>query len=238
MLLQIKDLHVESEGNKILNGINLNLNLGKINVLMGPNGSGKSTLAHVLMGDPKYKITKGKILFQNKDITKLKVHERARKGLFLSFQNPVEIEGIKVITLLHQAYNILKEENTYLLEFRNNIREKAELLGIKEEFLEREMNKGFSGGEKKKLELLQLLTLDPKLAILDETDSGLDINALKVVAKSINNFMNKGKCIFLITHYPRILKHIKPDKVFIIKEGKIVKSGTASLVKEIEKKGF
>ncbi|MCH7649457.1 MAG: Fe-S cluster assembly ATPase SufC, partial [Thaumarchaeota archaeon] len=198
------------------------MNLGKVHVLMGPNGSGKSTLAHALMGDPRYKIKKGKILLNGKNITKLSPDQRARKGLFLSFQQPVEIDGIRIINFLHNAYNSLKSEQVFLLDFRAIIREKAKLLKIDEDYLGRYLNKGFSGGEKKKMEILQLLALDPKIAILDETDSGLDIDALKIVAKGINKFMNKDKTVLIITHYKRILNYIKPDKVHVLIGGKIV----------------
>ena len=222
MLLEIKNLHAEINKKKILNGINLKLDKGKIYVLTGENGSGKSTFAQILMGNPKYKITNGKILLNGKNITNLAVNERAKLGLFLSFQNPTEVDGVKVITFLHKAYNIINQEDIYLLDFRHIIKQKAKLLGIKEEFLERDVNKGFSGGEKKKLEILQLLILNPTLAILDETDSGLDMNALKIVAKEIKNFHGKEKTIFLITHYDKILKYLKPDKTFVMKEGKII----------------
>ena len=222
MLLEIKNLHAEINKKKILNGINLKLDKGKIYVLTGENGSGKSTFAQILMGNPKYKITNGKILLNGKNITNLTVNERAKLGLFLSFQNPTEVDGVKVIAFLHQAYNIINQEDIYLLDFRHIIKQKAKLLGIKEEFLERDVNKGFSGGEKKKLEILQLLILNPTLAILDETDSGLDMNALKIVAKEIKNFHGKEKTIFLITHYDKILKYLKPDKTFVMKEGKII----------------
>lgn len=222
MLLEIKNLHAEINKKKILNGINLKLDKGKIYVLTGENGSGKSTFAQILMGNPKYKITNGKILLNGKNITNLAVNERAKLGLFLSFQNPTEVDGVKVIAFLHQAYNIINQEDIYLLDFRHIIKQKAKLLGIKEEFLERDVNKGFSGGEKKKLEILQLLILNPTLAILDETDSGLDMNALKIVAKEIKNFHGKEKTIFLITHYDKILKYLKPDKTFVMKEGKII----------------
>ena len=237
-LLEIKNLHVKIEGKKILNGINLKLQSGKVHALMGPNGSGKTTLAHVLMGDPRYKIKKGKILLNGKNITKLSPDQRARKGLFLSFQQPVEIDGIRIINFLHNSYNSLKSEQVFLLDFRAIIREKAKLLKIDEDYLGRYLNKGFSGGEKKKMEILQLLALDPKIAILDETDSGLDIDALKIVAKGINKFMNKDKTVLIITHYKRILNYIKPDKVHVLIGGKIVQEGKADIVDRLEEKGY
>jgi Fe-S cluster assembly ATP-binding protein len=236
--LEIKNLHVEVEGKKILNGINLELEKGKVIALMGPNGSGKTTLSNVLMGHPKYKITKGKILLNRKNISKLPVNKRAELGLFLSFQQPQEIEGVNVLKFLKQAYNSIKKKQLMTFEFQDLLDEKAELLKIDQDFLERQINRGFSGGEKKKLEILQLLTLDPKLAILDETDSGLDIDALKIVSKGIKKFMKKDKSVIIITHHQKILDYIKPDKVYILKKGQIIKEGKKSLIKEIEKKGY
>jgi len=205
---------------------------------MGPNGSGKTTLSNVLMGHPKYKITKGKILLNRKNISKLPVNKRAELGLFLSFQQPQEIEGVNVLKFLKQAYNSIKKKQLMTFEFQDLLDEKAELLKIDQDFLERQINRGFSGGEKKKLEILQLLTLDPKLAILDETDSGLDIDALKIVSKGIKKFMKKDKSVIIITHHQKILDYIKPDKVYILKKGQIIKEGKKSLIKEIEKKGY
>ncbi len=236
--LEIKNLHVEVEGKKILNGINLELEKGKVIALMGPNGSGKSTLANVLMGHPKYKITKGKILFLGKDLSKLGPDKRANLGLFLSFQNPQEIDGVKVFNFLKQSYNSTNKKQLMTFQFQDLLDEKAELLKIDQNFLERYVNKGFSGGEKKKLEILQLLTLNPKMAILDETDSGLDIDALKTVSKGIKKFLNKDKSVLIITHHQKILDYIKPDQVAVIKKGQIVKSGKKSLIKKIEKKGY
>jgi len=204
MLIDIQNLKVEVEDKKILKGVNLSLELGKVNVLMGPNGSGKSTLAHVLAGDPNYKITEGKILFDGTDITDLPVDKRAKLGLFLSFQYPQEISGVPISQFLRQAYNSTNKDKKSLLEFQNLLQEKAELLGIDEDFLSRYLNEGFSGGEKKKSEVLQLLTLDPRFAILDETDSGLDVDALKLVAKGVNQYMNNEKSVLIITHYKRI----------------------------------
>ena len=205
---------------------------------MGPNGSGKSTLAHVLAGDPRYAVTKGEINFNNKDILKLDVSSRAKLGLFLSFQNPVEIEGVKLSTFLRQAYNSLNKKKLSILEFNELLNKKADELKIPREFLSRYLNKGFSGGEKKKAEILQLLVLNPKIAILDETDSGLDIDSLKLVANGINRFMSKDKIVLIITHYKRILEHVKPDKVSIIINGKIIRSGSGELVNELEEKGY
>ena len=239
-LLQIKDLHVETDGKLILKGLNLKLEKGKINVLMGPNGSGKSTLANVLIGNPKYHIKKGKILYKGKSINKLKANERAQRGIFLSFQYPQEVSGVTILNFLRTAYNSLNksEKKISILEFKKMLEEKANSLKLEKDFFNRYLNTGFSGGEKKKSEILQLLTLNPEFAILDETDSGLDIDALKTIANGIKKFANKDKTILLITHYERILKYLKPDKVFIMLDGKIVKEGNSSLVKKLEKQGY
>ena len=237
-LLEIKNLHVSVDDKEILKGLNLTLELGKINALMGPNGSGKSTLANALMGNPKYKITAGQILFRGDDITNLSADERARKGLFLSFQYPSEINGVSISNFLRTAYNSAHEPKLSVLEFRKMLSQKMQLLSMDAKFLERSLNEGFSGGEKKRSEILQLLTLNPTLAILDETDSGLDIDALRAVSEGVNAFMGAQKCILIITHYKRILEYVKPDKLFIIIDGKVALSGDGSLVDELEKKGY
>src|SRR3990172_7454651 len=237
-MLQIKNLHAEFKGKEILKGLTLTLEPKKVHALMGPNGSGKSTLAHVLAGDPRYAVTKGEINFNNKDILKLDVSSRAKLGIFLSFQNPVEIEGVKLSTFLRQAYNSLNKKKLSILEFNELLNKKADELKIPREFLSRYLNKGFSGGEKKKAEILQLLVLNPKIAILDETDSGLDIDSLRLVAKGIKEFMSKDKIVMIITHYKRILEYVKPDKVSIIINGKIIRSGSGELVNELEEKGY
>lgn len=239
MTLQIKNLTVEIEDKKILDNLNLTLEPGKINVLMGPNGSGKSTLAQVLMGNPKYKVTSGEILFEGKNILELSPNERAKLGFFLSFQTPEEISGVQISNFLRTAYNSLHTENKIsIFEFKKLLKEKVGLLDIDESFLSRYLNKGFSGGEKKKSEILQLSVLNPKFAILDETDSGLDIDALKLISKAINLNFGKEKYVLLITHYKRILEHIKPDKLFIMLCGKIVKEGDEKLLDEIEREGY
>lgn len=242
MTLQIKNLHVEIEGKEILKGVNLTLEKGKVHALMGPNGSGKSTLANVIMGHPKYKITKGEILLNGQSINDLSPNERAKKGLFLSFQYPSEVDGVKISTFLRTALNNLKKSNEEelipVLDFHNLLKEKLELLNIDESFAERYLNQGFSGGEKKKSEILQLAVLNPNIAILDETDSGLDIDALKAVSDGINKLMNKDKIILIITHYKRILEHIKSDKLSILIDGKIVLEGNANLVDQLEEKGY
>lgn len=238
MILEIKDLHVSVEGKEILKGLNLKLELGKVNALMGPNGSGKSTLANVIMGHPKYKVTSGQIIFNGDDITNLKPDERAKKGIFLSFQYPNEISGVTISNFLRTAYNSTKEEKISVADFQILLNEKLKKLKMDKQLLQRYLNEGFSGGEKKRGEILQMSVLDPKLAILDETDSGLDIDALKAVADGVNSFMNPEKFILIITHYKRILEHIKPDKLFIMIDGKIALEGTGALVDHLEEKGY
>ncbi len=237
-LLEIKDLHVEIEGKEIIKGISLKLELGKVYALMGPNGSGKSTLANVLMGNPKYKITKGEIFFNGKNITNLEPDKRAKLGIFLSFQYPSEISGVSFLNFLKESYNSVKDTKIPVLEFKKILEKKAESLDMKKEFTLRHLNEGFSGGEKKKAEILQMSVLDPKLAILDETDSGLDIDAIKIVAKGVKTFMKNDKCVFIITHYKRILEHIKPDRVFVMSQGKIISEGGVELVDKLEKEGY
>ena len=237
MSLEIKNLNVKVEGKEIIKDLNLKLEKGKVYALMGPNGSGKSTLAQVLMGNPKYEFS-GKILFDGKDISKLTPSERAKKGLFLSFQYPVEIPGISISSFLRTAHGSNTGKKLDVMKFHNILKKQAAKIGMNESFLSRHLNAGFSGGEKKKAEILQMLVLNPKMAILDETDSGLDVDSLKAVADGINNFRNKGKIILLITHYAKMLEYVKPDKIFIIKKGEIVKVGGKELIKEVEKKGF
>ncbi|MBU2612714.1 MAG: Fe-S cluster assembly ATPase SufC [Nanoarchaeota archaeon] len=236
-ILEIKDLHVEVERKEILKGINMILDLGKINALMGPNGSGKSTLVNAIMGHPKYIITKGEIIFDGEDITTLSPDKRAKKGIFLSFQYPREISGVSVSKFLKTASKEL-DPNFSLFEFKKNLKEKREILGITSEMTERYLNEGFSGGEKKKNEILQMLVFNPKLIILDETDSGLDIDSLKTVAKGVNKIMDKKKSVLIITHYKRILEYIKPDKVFIMINGKIALEGDGKLADELDERGY
>lgn len=237
-MLVIKNLHVSVDGKEILKGLNLTVENGTVHALMGPNGSGKSTLANALLGHPKYEITAGEIILNGEDITALEPHERARKGLFLSFQYPAEIPGVTITNFLRTTYNTIKEKKLSILEFKKLIDENMQKLSMDKKFLERYLNDGFSGGEKKRSEILQLLTLNPHLAILDETDSGLDIDALQDVAKGVNAFMNKDKCILIITHYKRILEYVKPDKLSILIDGKIAMEGTGELVDQLESKGY
>ncbi len=239
-ILEIKGLKVGIDGKEILRGVTLDLELGKVNALMGPNGSGKSTLANVLMGNPNYKILDGKIIFNGEDITDLPPDERSKKGLFLSFQYPSEISGVTIPNFLRTAINARRRDDDKIPipQFLKLLQEKLQLLKMDKKFIGRYVNQGFSGGEKKRAEILQLLVLDPTLAILDETDSGLDIDALRAVSDGVNAFMNQKKCILIITHYKRILEYINPDKLFIMVNGKIVLQGGGEIVDQLEEKGY
>jgi Fe-S cluster assembly ATP-binding protein len=240
--LEIKNLKVKIEGKEILKGISLEINKGEVVALMGPNGSGKSTLAYTLMGHPRYEITSGKIILNREDVTKAKPDERARKGLFLSFQYPQEISGVSVSNFLRTALNVKRESKgekpISVMDFHKLLQEKMKLLKIDKSFALRYLNEGFSGGEKKSMEILQMAMLEPNIAILDETDSGLDVDALKTVANGINKIKGAKTGILLITHYQRILNYITPDKVHIMIDGKIVKSDGKQLALEVEKKGY
>ena len=238
MKLQVKDLHAEIDGKEILKGVNLEVELGKVHALMGPNGSGKSTLANVLMGHPKYQVTKGKIILNGEDITELKADERAKKGLFLSFQYPSEITGVTLNNFLRTAYNSVKKEKLSVIDFYKFLKQKMEKLHIDSSFSKRYVNEGFSGGEKKRAEILQMAVLEPKYAILDETDSGTDVDALKIIGNAVNDMKSPNKATLIITHYYRILNYITPDKVHIMINGKIVKEGGKELAEEIENYGF
>ena len=237
-MLEIKNISAEVNGKKILNKINLKLEKGKVYALMGPNGSGKSSLANILMGNPKYKKTSGEIFLNNENITDIPTDERAKKGLFLSYQNPVEISGVTVSNFLRTAFNSLNDNKISLLDFQKLLEKKTKELNIDEKFLTRYLNEGFSGGEKKKMEILQMLVLNPTVAILDETDSGLDVDSLKILSSSLNRFMNKNKIILIITHYRRILDYVKPDKVFVMFNGKIVAEGERKIIDKIEDIGY
>jgi|TARA_B100002003_G_C14134729_1_gene545652 Fe-S cluster assembly ATP-binding protein len=236
--LEIKDLKVNIEGKEILKGINLTVDKGQVVALMGPNGSGKSTLAYALMGHPNYKITSGKISVNGEDITNAAPYERAKKGLFLSFQYPQEISGVSVSNFLRTALNAKNEKQISVMDFHKLLQEKMKLLKIDKSFALRYLNEGFSGGEKKKMEILQMAVLQPKIGIMDETDSGLDIDALKTVAEGVNSLKSREMGILLITHYQRILNYITPDKVHIFMNGNIVKSGGKELALQVEEKGY
>ena len=241
-MLSIDNLHASVEGKSILNGINLDVKAGEIHAIMGPNGSGKSTLSSVIAGNEDYEVTKGDIVFKNENIIELSAEERADKGIFMSFKYPIEIPGVTVTNFIKTAINSnLKargESEMPANKMLKKIREKAELLEIDSRFLSRSLNEGFSGGEKKRNEIFQMAMLEPSLSILDETDSGLDIDALKVVANGVNKLKNKDNAVIVITHYQRLLDYIIPDFVHVLHEGKIVKSGDKSLAHELEEKGY
>ena len=236
-LLEISNLHVSVEGAPIIHGLDLVIQLGEIHAIMGRNGSGKSTLANVLMGHPAYEVTDGKISFLGQDLFELSVDERARAGMFLSFQYPMTIPGVQVGNFLRKSVSAVKESKLSAKEFRILLKEKMNDLQIDRSFLSRYVNDGFSGGEKKRMEILQLLLLNPKLAILDETDSGLDIDALRLVSEGINVAAKDSGCL-LITHYQRLLDLVKPDFVHVMIDGKIVKTGNSELALEVEEKGY
>ena len=236
--LIIKDLHVSVEGQRILNGVDLVIRKGQVCALMGPNGSGKSTLAYTLMGHPKYIVDKGEALYKGQNILELKPDERAKLGLFLSFQYPQEIPGVSVSNFLRTALNSVKPNQISVPDFVKLLKEKMKLLKIEDSFARRYLNEGFSGGEKKRTEILQLAVLQPEIAVLDETDSGLDIDSLKTVAHGVNSMLNPNIGVLIITHYQRILSYIAPDKVHIMVKGRIIKSGGKELAHELEAKGY
>lgn len=239
-LLRIENLKVRVDEKPILQGVTLRISSGEVVALMGPNGSGKSTLASVLMGHPSYTTTEGTIIYKGKNVLDMKPEERAEEGIFLSFQYPQEIAGVTIGNFLRLAYNAVHRTHMPVLEFLSLLKEKMKLVGIPEEFLHRSVNEGFSGGEKKKAEMLQLAVLEPNLAILDETDSGLDVDALKIVGKTIAavRTIKPSMAILLITHYQRILQYIPADRVAIMKEGKIVAQGDQTLLQRIEEQGY
>ena len=241
-MLQIKNLHAGVEDKKILKGVNLEVKAGEIHAIMGPNGSGKSTLSAVISGNENFEVSQGSVSFLNEDILELDPEERAHKGVFLSFQYPVEIPGVSVTNFIKTAINETRKarglEDMPASEMLKLIKSKADLLEIDRKFLSRSLNEGFSGGEKKRNEIFQMAMLDPKLAILDETDSGLDIDALKIVANGVNKLKSKENAVIIITHYQRLLDYIVPDFVHVLIDGKIVKSGTKELAYELEEKGY
>jgi len=241
-MLHIKDLHASVDDKDILKGISLDVNKGEVHAIMGPNGSGKSTLAAVIAGKDEFEITKGDVLLNGEDITELDPEERAHRGVFLSFQYPVEIPGVSVTNFVKTAINETRKskglKDMPAGEMLKKIKEKADLLEIDRKFLSRSLNQGFSGGEKKRNEIFQMAMMEPKLAILDETDSGLDIDALKIVANGVNKLKSEDNAVIVITHYQRLLDYIVPDFVHVLMDGKIVKSGTKELAYELEEKGY
>ncbi len=241
-MLTIEELHVATGETPILKGINLSVKAGEVHAIMGPNGSGKSTLSKVLAGHPAYTVTSGKMTYLGQDLSPLSVVERAQAGLFLSFQYPVEIPGVTNINFLKASVNAVRQAQGKLpmdaIEFLSFIREKCQLVEMDESFLYRSINEGFSGGEKKRNEILQMAVLEPKLAILDETDSGLDIDALKTVAQGINAMRHPSRAIILVTHYQRLLNYIEPDFIHVLAHGQLIKSGDKSLAHELEDKGY
>jgi Fe-S cluster assembly ATP-binding protein len=238
MSLEIQNLHVRTEEREILHGVDLKVEKGQTRALMGPNGSGKSTLANTLMGNPQYEITEGKILLNGEDISEADPDERARAGLFMAFQYPATIPGVSVANFLRMAVNAGREEPIKVKEFGQMLKENMELLRIDRDFTSRYLNEGFSGGEKKRAEILQLAVLKPQFAVLDETDSGLDIDALRVVADGVNAMREPERGFLIITHYTRILGYVRPDFVHIMLDGRIVREGGAELADELEDKGY
>ena len=241
-MLTIENLHAQIEGKDILKGIDLDVKAGEVHAIMGPNGSGKSTLSSVIAGNEDYKMTQGKILLKGNDLADLDAEQRAHEGIFLSFQYPVEIPGVSVTNFIKTAINANRKakglEDMPASELLKKIRDKAQLLDIDSKFLSRSLNEGFSGGEKKRNEIFQMAMLEPTLSILDETDSGLDIDALKIVANGVNKLKSKDNAVIVITHYQRLLDYIVPDFVHVLFDGKIVKSGTKDLAHELEAKGY
>ncbi len=241
-MLKIKNLHARVEESDILKGIDLEINPGEIHAIMGPNGSGKSTLAQVLAGRDDYTITEGEVLFEGRNLLDMEPEERACAGMFLAFQYPVEIPGVNNIYLLKAALNAIRksrgEDPLDAVEFMSLVRERMKLVKLNEELMNRAVNEGFSGGEKKRNEIFQMAVLEPKLAILDETDSGLDIDALKIVAEGVNAMRSPERSMILVTHYQRLLDYIKPDFVHVLADGRIIKSGDEKLAKELEERGY
>lgn len=237
-LLEIRSLRANIGDKEILKGLSLTVNKGEVHAIMGPNGSGKSTLANVLMGHPGYKVTRGDVLFKGQELLGMKVDERARQGLFLAFQYPVAIPGVTMVNFLRQAVNAVRGADVPIREFREALFKKMDILKVDQDFARRYVNDGFSGGEKKRAEMLQMAMLEPSMAVLDETDSGLDIDALRTVAEGVNALMNPEMGLLLITHYQRLLNYVKPQFVHVLIDGRIVRSGGPELAEELEVTGY
>jgi Fe-S cluster assembly ATP-binding protein len=241
-MLEIKDLHAGVDGNEIVKGISLSINKGEVHAIMGPNGSGKSTLAKILSGHPAYEATSGEIIFDGQSLLEMDAEERSLAGVFMGFQYPVEVPGVNNAEFLRMAHNARRvkagEEEVDPLDFDELLSEKMKMLGMEKKYKERNLNDGFSGGEKKKNEILQMAILEPKLSVLDETDSGLDIDALRIVSEGVNKLRSENNALILITHYQRLLDYIKPDFVHVLSQGKIVKSGDKALALELESQGY
>lgn len=237
-ILVIENLHASVDGNEILRGVDLELPRGEVHALMGPNGSGKSTLSNLLLGHPAYEITRGKILFRGEDVTEMEPDERSRLGMFLAFQYPLEIPGVSMMNFLRQAINARRDSEIKPREFHRLLQDKLKLMGMDKSFTRRNLNEGFSGGEKKRNEVLQMAMLEPELAVLDETDSGLDIDAIRVVSDAVNRMRGAERSFLVITHYMRILNYLDPDVVHIMLRGRVVKSGGPELAHELEERGY
>lgn len=241
-MLSIKNLRASIEDKEILKGLNLEVAAGEVHAIMGPNGAGKSTLSHILSGREDYTVTGGEVLFEGENLLSLNIEERAHKGIFLAMQYPVELPGVNNMIFMKESLNAIRKANGEpvldSLAFMKLVREKAQLVKLDEKLLKRDVNSGFSGGEKKRNEILQMAMLEPKLAILDETDSGLDIDALRIVAEGVNAMRNKDRAMIVVTHYQRLLDYIQPDYVHVLSDGKIVRSGDKSLALELEEKGY
>ncbi|MAG21177.1 MAG: Fe-S cluster assembly ATPase SufC [Candidatus Marinimicrobia bacterium] len=241
-MLEIRNLHVAVEDKEILRGVNLTVNAGELHAIMGPNGSGKSTLAQVIVGRETYQVTEGEILYNGKNLMEMSIEQRALEGVFLSFQYPVVITGVNVAYFLKSALNAVRKhrglEELDAIDFLTLIKEKLKLVQMDESYLSRSINQGFSGGEKKRNEILQMLTLEPSLAVLDETDSGLDIDAVKIVADGVNKFRDEARAVLVITHYQRILQYMQPEHIHVLMSGRIIRSGGKELAVELEEKGY
>ena len=237
-MLKIENLHAEIDGTEILKGVYLEINPGEVHAIMGPNGSGKSTLANVIMGNPVYEVTEGKIIFENEEITEEPVDNRAKLGMFLAFQYPESIPGVTIVNMLKTALTNIEETEYTTLELRLKVAEEMEQLGLSADFADRYLNEGFSGGERKRNEILQLAVLNPKLAVLDETDSGLDVDGLKVVGEGVSKLKTPDKGYLVVTHYQRLLEYIKPDFVHVFVDGKIIETGGIELSDKLEQEGY